>query len=220
MGVRTCSLIGLKKLWPSFFLLFAFSLRSYAQTFGLKFGYPSSNVFQLNGSDPLVTYGFSRRPIKIGVTGEIPIPEGFVLEIDALYSRLNYSATSSDFLIRSATTINLWDFSFLAKRAFTKSPVRPFVDAGIVFRTVNTDTDINGSDTTANGGKIPTLEFVHQLSPGLAAGVGIDFRIHRLHFVPEYRYARFNRPNFRSPTGIFQSNLNQPAILLGVQVGK
>ena len=36
MGVRTCSLIGLKKLWPSFFLLFTFSLRSYAQTFGLK----------------------------------------------------------------------------------------------------------------------------------------------------------------------------------------
>src|SRR5262249_42007956 len=154
----------------SFFLLFAFSLRGYAQTFGLKFGYPSSDVFQLTGSDPLVSYGFSRRPVKIGLTGEIPIPKGFVLEIDVLYSRVNYSATSSDFLIRSATTVNSWDFAFLGKRAFTTSPVRPFVDAGITFRAVNTDTDINGSSTTANGQKIPTIEFVHQLSPGLAAG--------------------------------------------------
>jgi hypothetical protein len=218
--VYTCSLIGLKKFWPSFFLLFAFSLPGYAQTFGLKFGYPSSNVFQLNGSDPLVTYGFSRRPVKIGLTGEIPIPAGFLLEIDALYSRLNYSATTTDFLIRSVTTVNAWDFPIVVKRPFTKSPVRPFVDAGIIFRTVNTDTDINGSSTNANGGKIKTLELVHQISPGLAAGIGIDLRIRRLHFVPEYRYARFNRPNFRSPTGIFQSNLNQPAILLGVQVGK
>jgi hypothetical protein len=213
-------LIGLKTLSIFVFLLFAFSLPGYSQTFGLKLGYPSANVFQLNGSDPLVTYGFSRRPVRIGLTGEIPLPAGFLLEIDALYSRLNYSATSSDFLIRSATTINSWDFPFLAKRPFTKYPVRPFVDAGIIFRTVNTDTDINGSSTTPDGGKIRTLEFVHQISPGLAAGFGIDFRIRRLHFVPEYRYAHFNRPNFRSPTGIFQSNLNQPVILLGVQVGK
>jgi hypothetical protein len=218
--VRTCFLIGLKKFWPSVFLLFVFSLSGYGQTFGLKFGYPSANVFQLNGSDPLVTYGFSRRPVKIGLTGEIPIPAGFVLEIDALYSRLNYSATSSDSLIRTATAVNLWDFPFLVKREFTNSPVRPFVNAGIVFRTANTNTEINGSSTNADGGKIRTIEFVHQLSPGLAAGVGIDFRIRRLHFVPEYRYAHFNRPNFRSPTGIFQSNLNAPLILFGVQVGK
>jgi hypothetical protein len=220
MGVRTCSLIGLKSLASFFFLLYAFSLPGYAQTFGLKFGYPTANVFQLNGSDPLVTYGFSRRPVKIGLTGEIPIPAEFLLEIDALYSRLNYSATTIDFLIRSATTINAWDFPIVVKRPFTKFTVRPFVDAGIIFRAVNTDTDINGSSTTPDGGKIPTLELVHQLSAGLAAGVGIDFRIRRLHFLPEYRYAHFNRPNFRSPTGIFQSNLNQPAFLLGVQVGK
>ena len=216
----TCSLVGLKKLWLSFFLLFALPLPGYTQTFGLKFGYPNADVFQLNGTNPLIAYSFSTRPVKIGLTGEIPMPAGLLLEIDALYTRLRYSATSTDLSIRSVTTANSWDFPFLVKREFTNSPVRPFVNAGIIFRTVNTDTDINGSSTNANGGKIPTLELVHQLSPGLAAGVGINFRIRRLHLVPEYRYARFNRPNFRSPTGIFQSSLNQPVILLGVQVGK
>jgi len=211
-----------KKFWPAFFLLLTLAPPGYSQTFGLKFGYPGSSVFQGMAADPRIVYSFHSKPLKVGLTGEIPIPAGLLLEIDALYSRLRYAATdaSIDPAIRSATTVNSWDIPLLVKKEFTRFSIKPFIDGGVDIRAVNVDTSVNGSDTNADGGKIRTLEFVHQISPGVAAGAGIDIKFGRFHLVPEYRYARFERPNLRAPVGTFQSNLKQPAILLGLQVGK
>lgn len=211
-----------KKFWPAFFLLLALALPGYSQTYGLKFGYPTSSVFQGTGADPLIAYSFHAQPLKGGLTAEIAIPAGLLLEIDLLYSRLSYAATdaSTDPAVHVATTANSWDIPLLVKKEFTRFRIKPFVDGGLDFRAVNVDTAVNGSDTNANGGKIRTLEFVHQVSPGVAAGAGIDIKFGRFHLLPEFRYARFERPNFRAPFGTFQSNLKQPAILLGLQVGK
>jgi len=211
-----------KKFWPAVILLLTLAPPAYSQTFGLKIGYPVSSVFQGMAADPRIVYSSHSRPVKVGLTAEIAIQAGLLLEIDALYSRLSYAATdaTNDPAIRFATTVNSWDVPVLVKKEFTKFRIKPFIDGGVDFRAANVDTAVNGSDTNANGGKIRTLEFVHQISPGLAAGAGIDIKFGRFHLIPEYRYARFERPNLRAPVGTFQSNLKQPAILLGIQVGK
>jgi hypothetical protein len=65
--------------------------------------------------------------------------------------------------------------------------------------------------------KMKAPEFVHQTTPGYAAGFGIDIKIGKLRLSPEFRYTRLQRDNFRSPDGSFHSNLVQPVFLLGIE---
>lgn len=193
-----------------FFLLA--SIPGYAQTFGLKFGYPTADALQISGSDPNVTYAVHAVAPKFGFTGELGLPAGFLVEIDALYSHLSYASTTigADAAVRSATNINCWDFGLLAKRPLFGKTIRPFVNGGAAFRAVNQETDIIRRPP----------EYLHQATPGFAGGGGIDFKIGRFHLVPEFRYTQFQQDNFRSPSGNFHSNLTQPMFLLGVERGR
>jgi hypothetical protein len=182
---------------------------SFAQTFGLKFAYPTSDALQLTTPSP-VTYSIHSRPPKFGITGELNLPAGLLLELDALYSRWSYR---SDFLPGSQTTINAWDIPLLVKKPISQKSIRPYINAGFALRAVNEDTFIGPV-------KVKTPEFIHQTSPGYAAGFGMDFKIGKFHLMPEFRYTHFQRDNFRSLDGSFHSNLNQPMFLLGIQRGR
>jgi hypothetical protein len=195
-----------------------------AQTVGLKTGYPLTNAFQASGSDPHVSYVFNGRRPAFGLTAELNLPAKLVLEIDGLYSSLYYNSTNMgvDVLTRSTTSVNCWDFPILVKKRFTESAIRPYVVAGAAFRAVNADADVvttvlpgNPSETTMR-----PLELTHQVTAGFAFGAGIEFRIGKLHLLPELRYMRFERENFGAATGVFHSNLRQPEFLLGFQMGK
>ena len=59
-----------------------------------------------------------------------PTPFGLGVELDALYRHLNYASSSA------ATTANAWEFPLLAKYRFKAPLVRPFVDAGVAWDTL------------------------------------------------------------------------------------
>ena len=191
-------------------LILLTSSPSFAQTFGLKFAYPTSGALQVTAPSPNVTYSIHSLAPKFGFTGELNLPAGLLLEFDALYSHLSYRSSS---LPGSTTTINSWDLPLLVKKPFTEKAIRPFVNAGAAFRAVNEDTYIGQI-------KVKTPEFIHQTTAGYAAGFGLDFKFGKFHLMPEFRYSHFQRDNFRSSDGSFHSNLNQPMFLLGLQRGR
>ncbi|HEY2013762.1 MAG TPA: hypothetical protein VGH38_09695, partial [Bryobacteraceae bacterium] len=74
----------------------------------------------------------------IGVTGELRLPFGLGVEVDALYRHLNYTdriTTSVTTGISTATavvtdraTASAWEFPILAKYRFPTKIARPYVD--------------------------------------------------------------------------------------------
>jgi opacity protein-like surface antigen len=194
------------------------------QSFGLKFAYPNADAFQTAGPETLRTRTFHSRPPKIGVTGELNLPAGLLLEIDALYSRLSYSSklTGVDATTSTTTTVNCWDFPILVKKEFLPGRIKPFIDAGAAFQAVNADAEVTTtifpSTVMVNDTQPP--EFIHQATIGYAVGAGLDLKFGKFHIVPEFRYMRFQKENFRSLDGSFQSNLRQPVFMLGIQRGR
>lgn len=206
-------------------LLLLMAASSFAQTtFGLKFAYPTMNALQVSAPDPNVTYSIHSRVPKFGFTGELGLPAGLLLEIDGLYSHMSYVSTNLgiDAGTRSTTDINCWDFFLLVKKVFFHAPVRPYVNGGAAVRAVNQDTDVVTAafPSTVLEAQIKPPEFVHQATAGFAAGAGFDLKIGKLHLMPEFRYLRFQRENFLSPSGNFHSNLTQPMFVLGIERGK
>ena len=201
-----------------------FGPSAFGQSYGLKFAYPSTDALQFSATSPNLSYSIHSRVPEFGITGELGLPGGFNLEIDALYSRMSYSSRSMgvDVLTRSSTTINNWDFPVLLKKPLSRKLIRPFVNAGAAFRAVNEDTNANTivfpSNVTQT--RMRAIEYIHQGTAGTAAGAGIDFRIGKVHVVPEFRYTRFQRENFRAPIGNFHSNLSQSLFLLGLEKGR
>jgi opacity protein-like surface antigen len=198
-------------------LLLLLSPAGFAQSFGLKFAYPTADALQVTNSDPNVAYATHSRSPKFGITGELGLglPAGLLVEFGALYSHWSYASTTVgvDALIHSTTAINAWDIPVMVKKRFLGAAVRPYVNAGAAFRAVNEDTFIAGA-------KVRAPEFIHQATAGYAAGFGIDFKIGKLHVLPEFRYTQFQRDNFRSLNGGFHSNLSQPMFVLGFQRSK
>jgi len=211
-------------LFPNllFFVLFLLaSTSTFGQSYGLKFAYPTREALELSAPDPHTTYSIHSQAPKFGVTGELPLPANFKFEIDALYSHWSYASTvmGVDNSVSSTTTINAWDFFVLVKRGFFAGPVKPFLNGGAAFRAVNEDTNITTTifPNLVTQTRMSAPEFVHQATAGFAFGAGLDFRIGKFHVVPEVRYMGLQRDNFRSPSGNFHSNLNQPMFVLGLQ---
>jgi opacity protein-like surface antigen len=206
---------------PFLLLFLPASTSAFGQSYGLKFAYPTREALELSAPDPHTTYSIHSQAPKFGVTGELPLPANFKFEIDALYSQWSYVSTvmGVDNSVRSATSINAWDFAVLAKRGFFAGPVKPFLDGGAAFRAVNEDTDITTTvfPNLVTRTRMAAPEFVHQATAGFAVGAGLDFRIGKFHVVPEVRYTEFQQNNFRSPSGNFHSNLKQPMFVLGLQ---
>jgi len=214
----------IRRIFPNlpFFLLFLLtSTPAFGQSYGLKFGYPTREALELSAPDPHTTYSIHSQAPKFGVTGELPLPANFKIEIDALYSHWSYVSTvmGVDNSVSSTTSINAWDFFVLAKRGFFAGPVKPFLNGGAAFRAVNEDTDITTTifPDIVSRTRMRAPEFVHQATAGFAFGAGLDFRIGKFHVVPEVRYMGLQQDNFRSPSGNFHSNLKQPMFVLGLQ---
>jgi hypothetical protein len=195
------------------FLLLLFTTPSFGQSLGLKFAYPTTTALATTVTNPDITYSAHGQAPKFGITGELGLglPWGLLVEIDAMYSRLSYAATDTATLERMEVDVNSWDFPVLVKKKFFKSAVTPFVDGGAAFRAVNANTSKNN---------LQPPELIHQASAGFAFGGGLDFKVGKIHILPEFRYSQFGRENFRSLTGSLHSNLVQPMFVLGLQRSK
>src|SRR5260370_28677457 len=143
-------------------------------SFGVKGGVPLTDA--LSGS--------VSKNYVIGPMVELKLPLGFAVEADALYRpvnlTLNFRVGSSSEEVGSA------EFPILAKYHFLHTPVvKPYAEAGPIFRHV-------GSEAS------------YLSNSGFALGGGIDFKVLLVSVSPELRFARgggdspLRRPPFRT----------------------
>lgn len=130
----------------------------------------------------------------VGPYFELRLPLHLGLEIDALHESSLYGGVGN-----GGST---WQFPVLAKYKLLKGPVKPYVEGGIAFSHI---TDLKD---------IPDLN--HASNFGVVLGAGVEIKLLAPRISAEIRYNGWAFKNLQSPTGLFESNQNQVAILVGL----
>jgi hypothetical protein len=157
-----------------------------------------------------------------GVTGELRLPFGLGVEVDALYRRIHYDDTTGravGTLTTDRTTANAWEFPILAKYRFPTRIARPYVDAGIAFDTLSGVTDtvtqtLQTLTSTTHTTSTPAA-LQNNSTKGFVIGAGVDIHAIVIHLSPEIRYTRWGAQHFNL-SGVLGSNQNQAEFLLGI----
>lgn len=202
-------------------LLGVFSAFAQPFGFGVKGGVPVTDFLD-TVQNPENFHTTTSRYI-IGPTVELRLPFGFGVELDALYRHLNYTSSGNlvDVIVNSKTTGNAWEFPLLAKYRFPAKVMRPYVDAGVAWNTLQGLTQtvtravipshITTTTTTSN-----PAELNKNTTRGFVVGAGLDVHVLLIHISPEVRYTRWGAENFLSSNGGLRSNQNQAEFLLGI----
>lgn len=176
-------------------------------SFGIKGGFPLTDPLSdatFNSVD-VVTHVFSSaKNYVIGPMVELNLPFGLAVEADALYRPLDVTTQTRVIPLTSVSrlseNISSMEFPILAKAHFLHTPiVKPYVEAGPIFRYV--------------GSKVPYLS-----NSGLAAGVGVDFKLLLVRITPELRYSHWGSDSASPLRNISlpPSNQNQAEFLIGL----
>jgi hypothetical protein len=144
-----------------------------------------------------------KMPFVFGPTVNIRIASGLSLESGLLYRRLGRGFDSYAILYpENAVTLGYetWrgralELPFLAKYRFRNGRAgwRPFLSAGPTVRRTSITTDrantvISAGQFTTGGAPLFNTKSTHwNVDP--TVGVGVDFRVGRLHLEPEVRYS-------------------------------
>ena len=186
-----------------FSCLAALAQAQHLLSFGIKGGVPLTDAFA--DSSPIqvdvIFHSFSAsKNYVIGPMAELNLPLGLSVEADALYRPLNLTIDNRTLPLSNnhfSTDLNAWEFPILGKYHFLHTPVvKPYVEAGPVFRAVGSQ----GS---------------HLANDGFAAGGGVDLKVLLVRVTPEIRYSRWaadSKAGFPIPP----SNRNQAEFLIGV----
>jgi opacity protein-like surface antigen len=197
---------------------------SFAQpfSFGVRGGVPLTDFVSTVESG---TFNYHSKPDRyiIGVGAELHLPFGFAVGVDALYRHLNYAANSGTTgvttVISSSTTGNAWEFPLLAKYRFSSGVVRPLVEAGVAWDTLQglkqTITRTVSGTTTRTSSSSPA-ELNRTTTTGFVIGAGLDVKAVFIHIQPEIRYTRWGTKHFFDTNGLLSSNQNQAEFLLGI----
>lgn len=172
-------------------------------SFGIKGGVPLTDAFSDSttlGVD-VFTHTFSNsKNYVIGPTVELSLPFGFAVEADALYRPLNLTTDITVVpqpLAHYSTNIASWEFPILGKYHFLHTPVvKPYVEAGPIFRHV--------------GSQGPYFS-----NSGFALGGGVDLKLWLVRLSPELRYTRWGGDAATTFT-VPPSQLNQAEFLIGI----
>jgi opacity protein-like surface antigen len=195
-------------------------------SFGVKGGVPltdfidaATSTNQTNG-----IFGFATHTNRyiVGATGELRLPFGLGVEVDALYRHLDYQSSlqTSTTTTSSSTTANAFEFPVLVKYRFGPKVIHPFVDGGVAWDTLQGLTqDIKntlfGATGTSSSSSSPS-QLANNTTRGYVVGGGLDFKFLIIHIQPEVRYTRWGAKHFFDPSGLLNSNQNQAEFLLGV----
>ena len=172
-------------------LLSSVSTCPQAASVGLKAGIPLTDVYNNNAVPDGAAHSSETR-FTIGPTVELHLPLHFSVELDALWRQSSFSTNGGHFLGtgQQDSTVNDWQLPLLVKYQPWFGPVRPFLDAGPVYRHVS---------TTMSSAPAPS----HGSSSGIAVGGGVSLKAWHLRLEPEIRYTRWL-------TSAFSCNLWRP----------
>jgi hypothetical protein len=205
------------------FLLILAAAAAVAQPigFGVKGGVPMTDFV-----DTVQTGHFSYTPENhryiVGASLELRLPAGFGIEFDALYRRFGYVGSGNlvDVITESRTTANAWEFPLLAKYRFPTRVIRPFVDAGIAWNTLQglqqSVTNVVLPNRTSASSTSNPAELRHNTTTGFVVGAGLDVHALVIHIVPEFRYTRWSADQIAETNGLIRSNRNQTEFLVGI----
>jgi hypothetical protein len=149
------------------------------------------------------------------------------VELSALYRRTGYSTSDTNLGITFLTQVraNSWEFPLLGKFYLPGHflPVRPFVEAGYVARSLSGVKGVVQGFGTGMIASSPlnTRELLgDNPTHGFALGGGLQLRVGKLRIAPEIRYTRWTGRAFDTQGSrrfFVQSLQNQADFLLGLR---
>ena len=181
---------------------------------GVKGGVPATN--SIGGYYPSPTSILDVGRWTVGPTVELRLFYGFSVEADALYRRYReqFSFASTEVIaagtgtfpaiyVASQSKAGVWDFPVLLKYRVGLRRFHPFVDAGYTFSHRTTDVtnfqSCVSSLAVCQTSSFPVFQGTTRRSfstssGGPTAGVGIEYRYHKLKIGPEVRYTHMSNP--------------------------
>ena len=209
----------------TFCLLFVSAAAVFSQPigFGLKVGMPLTDAFD-TASGAGVSYTSETRRYIIGPQVELRLPAGFAIELDALYTQLNFSSVgnAAGSIANAVTDADAWEFPLLLKYKFggadaVAASVRPFVATGASFRRLTGITQIRQFVTGGSQEISDPAELRNRNSTGFVIGGGVEIRALFLRISPEVRFTRWGTANFREGiSNLLETNRNQGQLLVGI----
>ena len=184
---------------------------------GIKGGVPLTEAFD-TVSDASRGYFSKTRRYIIGPSFELGLPAGFGIELDMLYTRLQFNSIQSlpGPVSTSDTSASSFEFPLLLKKKFSEGSARPFVTTGAAFRRLTDITQIT-SFVTGNRSTNDPPELRDRNSVGFVVGGGVELRVLLLKITPEVRFVRWGTDNFREGvSGLLKTNKNQGQFLVGL----
>jgi opacity protein-like surface antigen len=190
---------------------------------GFKGGLPLTDFINAVNTQNFKASATTNRYI-VGVTGELRLPFGLGVEVDALYRHFGYGSTSIISGITTTSTITdtsggAWEFPILAKYRFRGTIAHPFVSAGVAWDKLSglsqtitrAVADVVNTTTSSN-----PFELNKDTTRGFVLGAGIDVKALLIHIAPEVRFTRWGSKHFIDPNGLFDSKQNQAEFLVGI----
>ena len=149
----------------------------------------------------------------VGPTAELHFPFGLGIEVDALYRHMSYTGSGVFQGVSAAANFNSgnWEFPALLKYRFSAKVVRPFIDAGVAWDTLQ---GISQSVQASVSKGTPTVVSKNSTA-GFVMRLGVDLHF-VVHIMPEIRYTRWGSVQIIDPTTLLKSNQNQAEFLLGI----
>lgn len=206
------------KLRLSLFLLASLPALAQPFTLGFKIGFPADKLATSTDSSTTSFRTYTNRYL-VGPTGELRLPFGLGVEVDALYRHYNFEShgTVATGTIATYASTGAWEFPVLAKYRLPAKVVRPFVDAGVAWDTLQ---GFKQAVQVVSGTPIlpPTNlnQPAHDTTTGFVLGGGIDIHAPYVHVSPEIRYTRWGAQHFLSSNGGFSSSQNQLEVMFGI----
>jgi opacity protein-like surface antigen len=190
--------------------------------FGVKVGLPLTEAFNTSAG-PAGSYTSDTKRYIIGPQIELRLPAGLGIELDALYTKLNFSSVSgaAGSVVNAATDADAWEFPLLLKYKFgganaIAASVRPFVTTGASFRRLTGVSQIKNFVTGNSQNTSNPDELQDKNSTGFVIGGGLEIRALFLRISPEFRFTRWGTANFREGVShLLETNQNQGQFLVG-----
>jgi hypothetical protein len=208
-------------------VLFLGAITAFSQPFsaGLKVGTPLTDFVDTVQSGNFNATSTTNRYI-IGVTAELHLPLGLSIEGDVLYRHFSYNSQSNlvDVVTNVSAKSNAWEFPILAKYKFPSKIIRPYVDGGVAWDTlqglsasISTLTPINGvgSFSTTTSSTSSPSELKNSTTTGIVFGAGVEVKALLIKISPEIRYTRWTSQHFTA-ANLLNSNQNQAEFLVGI----
>ena len=205
-------------------LLFVCTAAAMAQPIGvgLKVGLPLTDAFDI-ATGPSGSYTSDTTRYIIGPQVELRLPAGFAIELDALYTKLNFSSVGSvaGSVVNAVTDADSWEFPLLLKKKFGGAnagvaAVRPFVDVGASFKRLTSIKQVRNFVTGSPQETSNPAELQDKSGTGFVIGGGLEIRALFLRISPEVRFTRWGTANFREGVAnLLETNRNQAQFLVG-----